>query len=548
MWVGDDEATEDARDTQRAEGRCTTGARRGRSVIMTFPPEWAPMPGDDAPPGKRDGAWLAAYATPELDVDSAEHSVFSSMLRKGMPHARNFKVQRVQHRGLWKRFAHFRDHELKPYNDGDANEQWLFHGTGALAPTDVLAHPSGLDPRFSVRGGLYGAGTYLAETAAYQISGRYAHRVRGFGGERIQLLVVRAACGTPQELGTRVDVETRAMRMPGARPGGRAGQQFDSVRAGPHRPFVSGAGRSGGCGSGDASVIRVLYESRQMYPAFIITFDVPVPQAAEGIDGVEAVAASVEGSGDGGQPVARRRAHASPGIATSGAGGAASAAAVAVAATPTAAPTTKRARVPPGARLSSVGGTASAATAAAAAPTAAAAAVSAAQKAKAVRLCNEGVALVDAEAFSEARDKFRDAVDANPMHGDAWCFLASSIAEVNDGEHSEETIKAYKHAIATKTMSSATRSVAHSNLGFALCTIRTDYARAVKEFRKVVALKPGDAVAHLSMANALGHGLGRWAEARDAAVKAAELGDDRAKAVLPDFTQRAAKALAGARS
>ena len=124
---------------------------------------------------------------------------------------------------------------------------------------DVLSHAKGLDPRFCDGGGFCGAGIYLAESPAYPIGGRYAHRVAGFGGGRVQLLLMRAACGTPQELGTRVDAETRAMRMPGQRPDGQA---YDSVRAGPHRPFRAGTSSDD---DGDAtSIVHVLFESQQM--------------------------------------------------------------------------------------------------------------------------------------------------------------------------------------------------------------------------------------------------------------------------------------------
>ena len=57
-----------------------------------------------------------------------------------------------------------------------------------------------LDPRFS-NGGFYGRGIYLAANPSYPIGGRYGHRLPGFGGRRIQLLVVRAALGTVQDLG-----------------------------------------------------------------------------------------------------------------------------------------------------------------------------------------------------------------------------------------------------------------------------------------------------------------------------------------------------------
>ena len=226
---------------------------------MAQPSEWCPMPGDDAPPGERDGAWWTRTHTPELDADSIEHAFVAEKLRVHVPSARGITVQRVQNRLLEQSYTQFRDRKVKPFNEGDANERFLFHGTGAVAPTEVLAGRDGLDPRFSDGSGFYGQGIYLAESAAYPIGGRYAHRVAGHGGGRMQLLVVRAAVGLPQELGTTVNGMTRAMRMPGPRPDG---ERYDSVRAGPHRPFRSGPGDGGG--GDDASVVHVIYRSEQM--------------------------------------------------------------------------------------------------------------------------------------------------------------------------------------------------------------------------------------------------------------------------------------------
>ena len=83
------------------------------------------------------------------------------------------------------------------------------------------------------------------------------------GGTRLQLLLVRANLGMQQELGQRVDDATRAMKMPDARGDGPAGARFHSVRAGPHRPFLSGTGGS----SLDASVVHVVYGVAAALPA-----------------------------------------------------------------------------------------------------------------------------------------------------------------------------------------------------------------------------------------------------------------------------------------
>ena len=132
-----------------------------------------------------------------------------------------------------------------------------------------MSSSTGMDPRFSTGKGFYGRGTYLAESPAYPIAGRYVHHTKG----KLQLVVVRAALGVSQNLGFRVDDDTREMTMPGQQPNNRD-RHYDSVRAGPHRPYLSGPG-SGSIGGDDpdSSIIHVVYQNNQMYPAYIVTFD-----------------------------------------------------------------------------------------------------------------------------------------------------------------------------------------------------------------------------------------------------------------------------------
>ena len=218
------------------------------------PPEWAAMPGDDTPPADRDPAWWSRCAFVDVDMATTEASLVSALLRRGLPHARLVKLERVQNRMLRMRYDQAR--HLVNLRAGEVNEQWLFHGTYTSTPADLCEDPEGLDPRRS-SGGFYGCGTYLAESAAYGAGGRYAHRVAGHDGARMQLLIVRAAAGAVQDFGGRVDAETKAMKMPGCRDDGR---RYDSVRAGPHRPALAGPG-DGGDGD-DASIIWVLYKAR----------------------------------------------------------------------------------------------------------------------------------------------------------------------------------------------------------------------------------------------------------------------------------------------
>ena len=117
----------------------------------------------------------------------------------------------------------------------------------------------------------------------------------------VELLLVRAALGTTEQLGQRVDSHTQTMKMPGALPspllirckrlcnmalsdcaaGLRVGDPhqafYNSVRCGPHRPTEPGRGDD----SPDASVVHVVYEGRQMYPSYIVQIELgPAPQCS----------------------------------------------------------------------------------------------------------------------------------------------------------------------------------------------------------------------------------------------------------------------------
>jgi len=196
-----------------------------------------------------------------LNRSDVDWLFFQNMLRQSCEAANLVGLQRVQWPKLWGEYARYRDEHLGE----NANERLLFHGTGACSAKELFTHPFGLDPRYS-SGGFYGDGIYLADEVSYPVGGRYAHRVAGSGGTRLQLLLVRANLGVQQELGQRIDQTTKAMKMPGKR---SEGGLFHSVRAGPHRPFLSGTGES----SLDASVVHVVYEYRQLYPQYVLEIE-----------------------------------------------------------------------------------------------------------------------------------------------------------------------------------------------------------------------------------------------------------------------------------
>ena len=85
---------------------------------------------------------------------------------------------------------------------------------------------------------------------------RYEAR-EGGGQARTDKQPANGTLPARERLALLLDAETKNMRMPGCRDDGR---RYDSVRAGPHRPAMSGPG-DGGDGD-DASIIWVLYKAR----------------------------------------------------------------------------------------------------------------------------------------------------------------------------------------------------------------------------------------------------------------------------------------------
>ena len=168
----------------------------------------------------------------------------------------------------------------------DVNESLFFHGTGMLNPVDVLNRDSAqLNPMASSSGRgssssrrpFYGQAIYLAKKAKYVIGGRYAtmmtepirqcritcpitNKQELYENDRQikRILLVSALLGNSEEMGTRVDEDTKQMFQPN--------KGFDSVRAGPHRPGHSGPGSA----EETSSRIAAVYSSEQCMVRFVI--------------------------------------------------------------------------------------------------------------------------------------------------------------------------------------------------------------------------------------------------------------------------------------
>ena len=193
--------------------------------VPTFPVEWAQF-GDEHLP--RTYAWHRRWQLVVLDRDSSEFAGVQDQLLESMQGVTVVRVERIQHRHQWWRFAaKCAELSLKCAGLGVVYnaDLRLWHGTGATDPRTILSSETGLDERLASREGFYGAGVYLAEHARYSNGDAergYFH-ADGASGHR-QLLVRSSTVSTPHATSlipraARPPCKFRMIRSPAVRTG-----------------------------------------------------------------------------------------------------------------------------------------------------------------------------------------------------------------------------------------------------------------------------------------------------------------------------------------
>jgi hypothetical protein len=95
-----------------------------------------------------------------------------------------------------------------------------------------------------------------------------------------------------QELGATINAQTMKMKMPDKRVQAPMPVRYNSVRAGPHRPFCGGEGT-------DQSIIHAVYNAPQMYPTYIVELELQMEASVQAC-----LSAEVEQAG---APAAKRQ-------------------------------------------------------------------------------------------------------------------------------------------------------------------------------------------------------------------------------------------------
>lgn len=170
------------------------------------------------------------------------------------------RIQKVQNRKLWERYAHRRS-EITEENNHQSTERMLFHGS----PFINAIVQKGFDERHAYIGGMFGAGLYFSKHSSksnqyvYGINGGIgcpSHKDKSCYSCPRQLLLCRVALG-------KSFLQFSAMKMAHAPPGHHSVIGRPSV-GGLHFPEY------------------VVYRGEQAYPEYLITYQIVKPEDNSG--------------------------------------------------------------------------------------------------------------------------------------------------------------------------------------------------------------------------------------------------------------------------
>ena len=201
---------------------------------LSYPVEWNPQ--------------AKPYELMVVEMNSVEWNGVLTELRKTMPHVRLLKLERIQNKPLWDKYALEMVHMRDRNGDGGINEKLLFHGTRKTDPKVIVGSVKGIDFRYSSedRSLLWGKGAYFAVNASYSDS--YSHR--SSCGK--QMLLVRVLTGQSYSYGHRKDP---SLTKP------------PPLSHGSHMLYDTVNGHTNG------SDVYIVYDHDRAYPAYLITYN-----------------------------------------------------------------------------------------------------------------------------------------------------------------------------------------------------------------------------------------------------------------------------------
>ena len=108
----------------------------------------------------------------KVRTDSEEFKSLEKEFTKTQPSAKISKIERIQHRRLWRTFRVELQNIAEKHGTSieEVQTKMLYHGTSGTDPQVVYNSEEGLDLRFS-NDGFWGRGIYFAVNSSYSNSG-----------------------------------------------------------------------------------------------------------------------------------------------------------------------------------------------------------------------------------------------------------------------------------------------------------------------------------------------------------------------------------------
>ncbi|GAM19164.1 hypothetical protein SAMD00019534_023390 [Acytostelium subglobosum LB1] len=194
----------------------------------------------------------------QLDPQSAEYQAILQRVHQSIPTIVMVKIERIQNKHLWERYATRKQQILKKMNvnvnnsnnsstDLASTEMMLFHGTRANSPTLIYNDEDGFDTRFSNQG-MWGVATYFADKASYSLT--YSSVLPS---RHRQMFYARTMLGDCTHI-----MPNRAFTKPPQKPDNQKGytEYYDSI-----------SGETGG------SKVYMVYENNRAYPEYLLTYN-----------------------------------------------------------------------------------------------------------------------------------------------------------------------------------------------------------------------------------------------------------------------------------
>lgn len=195
-----------------------------------------------------------------VNPETEEYEIIKNKMLEMSPNIKIDVIQRWQNLVLLMKYQIQKNH-IKANNNGNANEEYLWHGTRRINPSTITTSMDGFDPRLSSLHNLWGHGVYFSESPTYSHTFAFKHTVQGENEITNKLVFARVALGTTFDYGVMSNqtISSPVIRIPHEKK-----EILDYI---PHYDSVSGITKN--------TKVYSCQQLHQAYPAYVISYKIP---------------------------------------------------------------------------------------------------------------------------------------------------------------------------------------------------------------------------------------------------------------------------------